>query len=163
MRNSGNNWLLFMHMDSVDPYFLPTDPLISNGFGFQLLSHVGSVVENSLHPVRCILVPGGVALREAFSSISKLAGAFIWFSSTSNFRTKLPESHASRPASSNSSQSNLEELGSCSRSPYEHLAPLFCQKVSSFSIKHLFKRAEKFQAVPVPSLAAALIPSLNNL
>lgn len=163
MRNSHNNWLFFMHLDGLDPYLLPSDPLISNGLGLQLLSHVGSVVENSLHPVRCILVPGGVALREAFSCIFKLAGAFIWCSGASNFRSKLPKSHASKQGSSNSSQLNLRGFKSCSRIPHEHLASLFCQKVSSFSIKHLFKRDEKFQSVPVLSLAAALIPPLDNL
>ncbi|GAB4854015.1 hypothetical protein Ancab_022597 [Ancistrocladus abbreviatus] len=167
--NMGNNWLFFMDLDGQSPYF---DPLISHGLGGQLFPHVTSFVDTSLYHSRNAFFPGTFALSEAFSRVSNFAGALIfWFSGAldSNSRSKLTESQGSGPRRYKSSwqvkhiRSNKQNLTGCrfsTRSKSKSFSPLFRGKISGFSIRYLFSKADGFSAL---SLAAALVPPLNNL
>ncbi|GMG99287.1 hypothetical protein Nepgr_001127 [Nepenthes gracilis] len=168
----GNNWLLFMDLDGQSPYYLPTDPLISRGFGSQLFSQFSNFVDSSLYQSRNIVIPGSLALREAFNCVSKFAGALIfWFSgpSNSNVRNKLSDIHGSGPGkyrsfrqvkNVKSSKHNLTGFRISSRSRSKSVGPLVDGKISSFSIRYLFRKSEK---LPALSIAAAVVPPFSSL
>ncbi|XP_057539618.1 fatty-acid-binding protein 2 [Amaranthus tricolor] len=145
-----------------DPYYmLLTDPLLS-------------IVDNSLHHSKYLLAPGAIAIREAFSCFSKLAGAFVfWYSGVSQIKSRFLGTHVSGSETLNSigqvkhstSSNNYHYVGnqSCFRFPHESFATLFGHKISAFSIEQFFRAADYIQPIPVFSLAAAVIPPLDHL
>lgn len=140
----------------ADPYYmLLTDPLLS-------------IVDNSLHHSKYLLTPGCTALREAFSCLSKLAGAFVfWFSGPSHIKSTFPHLRSGpaksfQPITPSTKHFHVASR-SCFRFPHESFAALFGHKISTFSLKFLFKAPDSFQPFPVLSLAAALIPPFDCL
>ncbi|XP_057957770.1 fatty-acid-binding protein 2 isoform X2 [Malania oleifera] len=171
-----NSWFFFMDLDGGSPYIVPTDPLNSYGIGSRLFSHFASFADNSIYQSQYLHVPGSVALQEAFNCISKLAGALVfWFSSSSNYNTgqKLSgNSHGSKPPSCKAStqvksiSSTTHSLnGFCFkfRSSGQSVTPVLFNKISKFTMRHLCREAEWLQSFPVLSLAAALVPPFKNV
>jgi len=79
-----NNWLFFMDLDGSSRDIFPIEPLVLHNYGGHLFSQISSFVDNSIYQSRNLYAPGSIALREAFSCVSKLAGALLfWVSSTS--------------------------------------------------------------------------------
>ncbi|KAG6389327.1 hypothetical protein SASPL_150795 [Salvia splendens] len=151
----GNNWMFF-----VEPYgnaggIFPIDPILPHNLGAHWISHIASLVDNSRH----LLVPGSMPLQEAFSCMSKFAGALvIWCArgSNVNIRRKLPGDRHLGYLSTASTQ--VRHISSTRRD----LTGVF-NKISSFALKQLSKEAQWLQTFPMLSLAAALVPPLTNV
>ncbi|XVF89011.1 hypothetical protein PTKIN_Ptkin19aG0097100 [Pterospermum kingtungense] len=149
-----NNWFFFMDLDGGgSPHILPMEPFVSNGLGAHLLSQFSSFVDSSLHHSKHLYVPGSLAFREAFSCMSKFAGALLfWFSGTS-----AKVKHIA------SCKNNVEGFHFASESRGQFVTPFVFGKISSYAIRHLFGKVEALQSFPLLSLAAALIPPFDNL
>lgn len=167
-----NNWLFPLDLDpnggSLNMF--PVEPLVSG----HLLSHISSFVDNSLYNFRYMYVPGSLALQEAFSRFSKLAGTFLFcFANGPNINHRLPNnSHSSNPRSCRSS-TRINRVSSVrhnligfdcnsSRRKGESNMPVIFGKLSRFTIRQLCEEAGQFK-FPVLSLAAALVPPLDNV
>lgn len=173
-----NTWLFFMDLDGGgSPYIFPMEPFVSNGLGAHLFSQFSSFLDSSLYHSKHLYVPGSLAFREAFSCMSKFTGAILfWFSSMST-------SKLSRDISSGN-QCGLESRSCESSALVKHLfscknnlagcrfasdsrglfgTPLVFGKISSFAMRSFFGEAEALRHIPLLSLAAALIPPLDNL
>ncbi|KAK2989429.1 hypothetical protein RJ640_018747, partial [Escallonia rubra] len=153
---------------SLNPF--PIEPLATHHF----LSQISSFVDN--YHSRYLYVPGSLALQEAFNCISKFAGGlFLWFASgsNSNINRNLPgSSHASNPRSCkasaqlnhvNSSRQTFKGFCCSFRIRGESSIPVFLGKISRFTMRQLCKEAKQLQSLHVLSLAAALVPPLDNI
>lgn len=171
-----NNWVFFIDFDGGSPYILPIEPFASHGFGGHLFSHISSFMDNSLFQSRNLYMAGSLALQEALNCFSKIAGALLlWCSSTST--SNVTREIADDLHGSNSrSFKNFTEVRSIrsgrlgSRGFHfsfnldkEHSNPIFLGKIGSFALKLMGKEAGKQQLHPLLSVAAALVPPLNNL
>ncbi|KAL1552295.1 fatty-acid-binding protein 2-like [Salvia divinorum] len=133
----GTNWLFFAEPDGNLGGILPIDPILPHNLGAHWISHVASLVDNSRH----LLAPGSMALQEAFSCMSKFAGALvIWCARGSNVNVK-------------------------SKLKYSRMSaiPVAVNKISSFALQQLSKEAQWLQTFPMLSLGAALLPPLANV
>lgn len=105
--NKCNNWFFFMDLDGVSPDIIPINSFVFHNFGGHLFSQISSFLDNSMHQSQNLYVPGSLALREAFNCAPKLAGAVLfWFSSTStsNMTQDIAStSHGPKPRSHASS------------------------------------------------------------
>ncbi|KAH9805012.1 Fatty-acid-binding protein 2 [Citrus sinensis] len=160
----GNNWF-FMDFNGGDPYILPTEFFLARSLGDHLFSQ-------SSYPY----VPGSLALQGAFNCISKFTGAFLfWFTSgsSSNLSRRIAgNQHGSKIGSYKSSAQvkqitstghNLTGFHLSSNSESEYACPVVFNKVSSSAIRRLFREGGKLHLSSVLSLAAAVIPPLDNV
>ncbi|GLT73348.1 hypothetical protein SLA2020_452150 [Shorea laevis] len=139
-----NNWLFFIDLDGSSRDIFPIEPLVLHNYGGNLFAQISSFVDNSIYQSRNLYAPGSLALREAFNCVSKLAGALLfWISSTST--SNLTQDIAS--------SSHGSETKSCASST----------QISSFMMKLMSREAKRLQSYPWLSLAAALVPPLDNL
>ncbi|KAF5445216.1 hypothetical protein F2P56_034281 [Juglans regia] len=131
-----------MDLDGGSPDIIPIESFVLHNFGVHLFSQISSFLDNSMHQSQNMYVPGSLALREAFDCVSKLAGALLfWFSSTSTSNmTQDITSHGSKPRS-----------------------PASSTQMSSLMMKIRFREAKMLQSYPLFSLAAVLIPPFDNL
>ncbi|KAF2285064.1 hypothetical protein GH714_037690 [Hevea brasiliensis] len=172
----GNNWLIFMNPDDGCPYIFPIEPLLSQSLLGHTFSQLNSFVDNSLHQSRFLYIPGSMAFQEALNCMSKLAGALLfWFTSTSSSNLTQQISgnqQGPRPGSSQSltqvkhitsTKRNLTGFRFGFRSKGESSSPVVFGKISSFMMRLLCREAERLQSFPVLSLAAALVPPFENL
>ncbi|KGN55383.1 fatty-acid-binding protein 2 isoform X2 [Cucumis sativus] len=168
-----NNWVFFIDLDGGSPYILPIEP-----FGGHLFSHISSFMDNSLFQSRNLYMTGSLALQEAFNCFSKIAGALlIWCSSTSTAnvtREIADDLHGSNSRSfKNFSEVRGIRSGRLGSGGFhfsfnldkELSNPIFLGKLGSFAskLKLLGKEAGKQQLHPLLTVAAALVPPLNNL
>ncbi|KAH9653081.1 Fatty-acid-binding protein 2 [Citrus sinensis] len=160
----GNNWF-FMDFNGGDPYILPTEFFLARSLGDHLFSQ-------SSYPY----VPGSLALQGAVNCISKFTGAFLfWFTSgsSSNLSRRIAgNQHGSKIGSYKSSAQvkqitstghNLTGFHLSSNSESEYACPVVFNKVSSSAIRRLFREGGKLHLSSVLSLAAAVIPPLDNV
>ncbi|KAL1532633.1 fatty-acid-binding protein 2-like isoform X1 [Salvia divinorum] len=154
----GNNWLFFVEPDGNAGGIFPIDPILPHNLGAHWISHIVSLVDNSRH----LLVPGSMALQEAFSCMSKFAGALvIWCArgSNANVKRKLPgDRHLGYLSTCSTASTQVRHISSTRRD----LTGVF-NKISSFTLKQLSKEAQWLQTFPMLSLAAALVPPLTNV
>ncbi|KAG6625032.1 fatty-acid-binding protein 2 isoform X1 [Carya illinoinensis] len=162
-----------MDLDGGSPDIIPIESFVLHNFGGHLFSHISSFLDNSMHQSQNMYVPRSLALREAFNCVSKLAGALLfWFSSTSTSNmTQDITSHGSKPRGPASStqvkhitsrRHNL--IGFCfNRSKGKPDTPVLFDKMSSLMMKIRFGEAKLLQSYPLFSLAAVLIPPFDNL
>lgn len=160
-----NNWLFSMDLDGGDPYILPTGFFLSHGLGVHFFSQPGRS-----H------LPGSQTLQEAFSCISRFAGALLfWLSSGSSSnlsRTIGGNQHGSSMCGScksstqiqniTSSSHNLAGFHSGSKLQGESGASVVFGKISSSAIRRMFREG----GIPpgsVLSLAAALITPSDSM
>ncbi|KAG6672555.1 hypothetical protein I3842_16G063800 [Carya illinoinensis] len=131
-----------MDLDGGSPDIIPIESFVLHNFGGHLFSHISSFLDNSMHQSQNMYVPRSLALREAFNCVSKLAGALLfWFSSTSTSNmTQDITSHGSKPR-----------------------GPASSTQMSSLMMKIRFGEAKLLQSYPLFSLAAVLIPPFDNL
>ncbi|KAG2664169.1 hypothetical protein I3760_16G067200 [Carya illinoinensis] len=131
-----------MDLDGGLPDVIPIESFVLHNFGGHLFSHISSFLDNSMHQSQNMYVPRSLALREAFNCMSKLAGALLfWFSSTSTSNmTQDITSHGSKPR-----------------------GPASSTQMSSLMMKIRFGEAKLLQSYPLFSLAAVLIPPFDNL
>lgn len=163
-----NDWL--SSMDS-DPDIFSFDPfLFHNIFGSNLLHYDSS---------RNFFVPGSLALQEAFGHVTKLAGALLfWFSgcSSSNLVQDIARSlNGHRFGNCCSSRvslqvkaisNNVAGFGFPVRSKRKSSFPFGVAtlgKMSSFTVRFIWGEAKRLQSYHVLSLAAALVPPIQNL
>ncbi|GMI97871.1 fatty-acid-binding protein 2 [Hibiscus trionum] len=172
-----NNWLFFMDLDGGSPYIFPMETFVSSGFGAHLFSQFSSFVDGSLYHSTQLSVPGSLAFREAFSCMSKFTGAVLfWFSSMSTSKLSRDISSGNqRDLKSGSCKSSalVKHIASCknniagfcfaSNSRGLPVTPLVIGKISSYAMRNFFGEAEALQHIPLLSLAAAMIPPLDNL
>ncbi|XVE53830.1 hypothetical protein DITRI_Ditri03aG0033400 [Diplodiscus trichospermus] len=171
-----NNWLFFMDLDGGSPYIFPMEPFVSNGLGAHLFFQFSSFVDSSLYHPKHLYVPRSLAFEEAFSCMSKFAGALLfWLSSTSTSNLSRDISAGNqRSLKSGSSKSSalVKHIASCKNnlagfhfdSESRGLSvPFVFGKISSFAMRHFFGQAETLQSFPPLSLAVALIPPFDNL
>lgn len=169
-----NNWLFFIDHDGGTPDIFLIESLVLHTFGGQLCSQFSSFLDNSIHHSRSVYVPGSAALREAFNCMSKLAGALLfWFSSTSTSNMTWDissNSHGSkhRSCSSSTQVNRITSRGNVvgfhlNSSKGKPAIPVLFDKISSFTMKLLFREAKGLQSYPLLSLAAALVPPFENL
>ncbi|XP_038899888.1 fatty-acid-binding protein 2 isoform X2 [Benincasa hispida] len=171
-----NNWVFFIDLDGGSPYILPIEPFTSHGLGGHLFSHISSFMDSSLFQSRNLYMAGSLALQEAFNCFSKIAGALLlWCSSTST--ANVTREIADDLHGSNSrSFKNFTEVRSIrsgrlgSRGFHfsfnldkEYSDPIFLGKIGRFASKLLGNEAGRQQLHPLLSVAAALVPPLNNL
>ncbi|XAR57540.1 hypothetical protein NMG60_11025717 [Bertholletia excelsa] len=162
-----------MDLDGESPYLFPVGP---QNFGGHLLSHISSFVDHSLYNSQYLYFSGSFALREAFNCISKFTGALLfWFATGSNFSTsgRVPgNSHLSNPRNckchvqvKNIASGGHDLLGFCfnSGSKRKSSPTMIFGKVFRFSVMQLHAAAAELQSFPVLSLAAALVPPLDNM
>ncbi|KAG6391159.1 hypothetical protein SASPL_148911 [Salvia splendens] len=154
----GTNWMFFIEPDGNTGGIFPIDPILPHHLGAHWISHIASLVDNSRH----LLVPGSMALQEAFSCMSKFAGALvIWCArgSNVNIKRKLPGNrHLGYLSTCSTASTQLRHISSTRRD----LTGVF-NKISSFALKQLSKEAQWLQTFPMLSLAAALVPPLTNV
>ncbi|TYI22314.1 hypothetical protein ES332_A06G094900v1 [Gossypium tomentosum] len=173
-----NTWLFFMDLDGGgSPYIFPLEPFVSYGFGAHLFSQFSSFLDSSLYHSKHLYVPGSLAFREAFSCMSKFTGAILfWFSSMSTSKLSRDissgnqcglESRSCEPSALVkhlfSCKNNLAGCRFASDSRGLFGTPLVFGKISSFAMRSFFGEAEALRHIPLLSLAAALIPPLDNL
>lgn len=172
-----NNWLFFMDLDGGSPYIFPMEPFVSNGLGAHLFSQFSSFVGISLYHSKHLYVPGTLAFPEAFSCMSKFTGAILfWFSSMSTSKLSRDissgnqrglESRGCEPSALVkhifSCKNNLAGYRFASDSRGLFASPLVFGKISSYAMRSFFGEAEALRHIPLLSLAAALIPPLDNL
>ncbi|XP_010526033.1 PREDICTED: fatty-acid-binding protein 2 isoform X2 [Tarenaya hassleriana] len=150
-----NNWMFFMGPDGGSSYILPMDTFLPHGISSQLFSH--------LH------IPGSLAL-EAFSCVSKFAGALLCWISHANLRREIASSQWD--SASKSCNSSTQAKRFTFRQPdfngfhfnmgSKDIHGVF-GKISRSSIQHLFNESERLHSFSVLSLAAALVPPFNNM
>ncbi|GMY29078.1 fatty-acid-binding protein 2 [Fagus crenata] len=171
-----NNWLFFIDLDGGSPDIVPIEPLVLHNFGGHLFSQISSFMDNSILQSQNLHVPGSLALQEAFNCMSKLAGALLFWcssTSTSNMARDISSStHGSKPRSCTSNtqvkritsiRHNLAGFRYRFRSKGKSATPVLFGKISSFTMKLLFQETERLQSYPLLSLAAALVPPFHNL
>ncbi|KAK8602407.1 hypothetical protein V6N12_052215 [Hibiscus sabdariffa] len=172
-----NNWLLFMDFDGGSPDIFPMGTFVSSGLGAHLFSQYSSFVDNSLYHSKQLFVPGSLAFREAFSCVSKFTGVVLcWFSTMSTSKLSGDISSGNqRCLKSRSCKSSalVKHIASCenniagfcfaSDSRSLSVSPLVIGKISSYAMRNFFGEAEALQHIPLLSLAAVLIPPLDNL
>ncbi|KAL0016639.1 hypothetical protein SO802_003708 [Lithocarpus litseifolius] len=171
-----NTWLFFIDLDRGSPDIFPIEPIVLHNFGGHLFSQISLFVDNSIHQSRNLYVPGSLALQEAFNCMSKLAGALLfWCSSTSTSniaRDIASRMHGSEPSNCTSSahvknvtssRHNLAGHHFRFRSKGKSGTPVIFGKISTFMMKLLFQEAKRIQSYPLLSLAAAFVPPFNNL
>jgi hypothetical protein len=170
-----NNWLFFIDLDGSSQDIFPIEPLVLHNYGGNLFSQISSFVDNSIYQSRNLYAPGSLAVREAFNCVSKLAGALLfWISSTSTSnltRDIASSSNGSKPKSCESSTrvkniiSSRHNLAGFHyiRSKGKSAIPVRFDKISSFMMKLMSREAKRLQSYPLLSLAAALVPPFDNL
>ena len=152
--------MFFIEPDGNTGGIFPIDPILPHNLGVHWISHIASLVDNSRH----LLVPGSMALQEAFSCMSKFAGALvIWCArgSNVNIKRKLPGDRHLGYLSTCSTASSSTQLRHIFSTRHE-LTGVF-NMISSFALKQLSKEAQWLQTFPMLSLAAALVPPLTNV
>nr|QBF29384.1 chalcone isomerase [Crocus sativus] len=173
-----NNWVFFtsFDIDGGGHYTFPTDSQLSQGFGANLLSHFSSLVDLSLHHSSHFVNSGSLALQEAFSCMSKFAGAFVLWSSTRP-NSNIPRKSSSKPRGSTSrnyqSSAPIKHVTASRKGPVELLfssgsdagfaTPMVFAKLARSAFWHLWKHVEQNKFFPVLSLSAALVPPFDNL
>ncbi|KAK1288496.1 Fatty-acid-binding protein 2 [Acorus calamus] len=173
-----NNLLFFSNydFDGGSQFIWPLEPQLPHGFGVHLWSQVGSFIQNSLHHSSHLHILGSSAIHEAFSCMSKLVGAMIfWFStgSNSNFLRKASGNmHASKPTRGQSFR-HVKHISSCgqdlagmdfhSGARPECGAAVFFGRLASSSVQRLWKEFEQLHSFPLLSLSAALVPPFDNI
>ncbi|KAE8665292.1 Fatty-acid-binding protein 2 [Hibiscus syriacus] len=168
-----NNWFFFMDLDGGSPHIFPMENFVSSGLGVHLFSLFSSFVDSSLYHSKQLYVPGSLAFPEAFSCMSKFTGAVLfWFSTMSTSRLSRDISSGNQRGGCKSS-ALVKHIASCknnipgfcfsSDSRGLSATPLFIGKISSYAMTNFFGEAEALQHIPLLSLAAALIPPLDNL
>ncbi|KAG8375769.1 hypothetical protein BUALT_Bualt10G0134700 [Buddleja alternifolia] len=161
----GNNRLFFIESDGGSSGIFPMDPLLPH----HLLCQITSFVDNS----RYFYVHGSLALQEAFSCMSKFAGALVlWFAggSNSSINKKFLGDHIGYHSSTSTQVKHISSVrhdfrGFFWKSRYRRKSaiPVLFSKISSSAMKQLCKDAEWLHSFPVLSLAAALVPPFTNL
>ncbi|XP_027368924.1 fatty-acid-binding protein 2 isoform X2 [Abrus precatorius] len=153
-----NDWL--SSMDSDSDLFSSLDPFVFRKFLGSHLLH--SFVDNS----KSFYVPGSSALEEAFGHMSRLAGALLlWFSgaSSSNVAQDIARSLRGGSSMQVKAVTNVSGFGFPFRSKRKPFAPVTLGKISSFAMRVIWREAKRIQSYPVLSLAAALVPPIQNL
>ncbi|XP_015572902.1 fatty-acid-binding protein 2 [Ricinus communis] len=167
-----NNWLFFMNPDDGSPNILPIEPLLSQSLRGPLFSPL----DNSLHQSRFLYIPGSLAFQEVLNCMSKLAGALLfWFTSTSSSSLSQQISGSQQgPGAGSSSQftqvknitlirhNNLIGFPIGSSSQSESSSHVVFGKISSFMMRILSREAERLQSFPFLSLATALVPPFDR-
>lgn len=172
--NMRNNWVFFIDLDGGSPYISPIEPFTSHNFGGHLFSHISSFMDISLHQSRNLYMAGSLALQEAFNCFSKFAGALlIWCSTSANVTREIADGlHGSNSRNfKNFTEVRSIRSGSLGSRGFhfsfnlenEHSNPILLGKIGSFAMKLLGKQAGRQQLHPFLSVAAALVPPLNNL
>ena len=169
-----NDWLYPMGSDPLypDSLFFSLEPFVVNNFIGSNLLH--SLVENS----RSF---GSVALNDAFCRVSRIAGALLlWFTSASssnlaqdiagsfNGGTRIGNGVVATTASSMKVKPvpfvrSDDGFGFGFRSKRKGFSAVSLGKISSFTMRLIWREAKRFQSFPVLSLAAALVPPIQNL
>lgn len=160
-----NDWYCFKDLDGGNPFILPTEFFFSRSLRDHLFS-------KSKHR----RVPGSLALNEAFSCISKFAGAFLfWFTSgsSSNLSRRIAGTqHVSKPGSCKpsmqveqitSSDSLFAGFNFSSSSKSDSATSVAFSKISNSLIRRMLREGEGIQSCSLLSLATAVIPPLDNM
>ncbi|XP_039051111.1 fatty-acid-binding protein 2-like [Hibiscus syriacus] len=172
-----NKWFFFVDLDGGSPYAFPMDTFVSSGLGAHLFSQFSSFVDSSLYHSKQLYGPGSLAFREAFNCMSKFTGGVLfWFSTVSTSKLSRDISSGNQrslKSGSCKSSSLVKHIASCknniagfcfaSDSRGISVAPLVISEISSYAMRNFFGEAEAFQHIPLLSLAAAVIPPLDNL
>lgn len=171
-----NNWLFFMESDGRAPFVFPMEPFISHGFGSHWFLQFNSFFDTAFHHSKDFHLSGTLAIRGAFSCMSKFAGALLCWCSTvsnSNFSNTVSGSRSNGKALSVKALMQIKHFASCRDSLFG--LPFFClskgkfptrpvfDKIFDFAINHLAREAEMLQTFSVLSLAGALVPPLDHL
>ncbi|KAI9107137.1 hypothetical protein K1719_022665 [Acacia pycnantha] len=167
-----SDWLPFMGSDEVHPDIFSLEPFVFHNLGTHLFSQLHSFADNSIYHSRNLYAPGSLALQEAFNRISGLAGAFIvWFCSGTS--SKITEDLAGsqyrisgafmqiKPISS--VRHNLVGFHFSFRSERKSIGPKALVKISHSAMRLFWREVKRLQSYPVLSLAAALVPPIQNL
>ncbi|KAL0909702.1 hypothetical protein M5K25_020593 [Dendrobium thyrsiflorum] len=165
-----------MNLDDGNRYIFSMDSNMLEGFGVNYLSHLCPLVDFSLLNSNHLVSSGSIALHEAFSCVSKFAGAlFFWLSTSSNSssghkmsrvvsRGSNVKNHQVCPQIKHITCTNkIKGLHFFSVSDLQSAVPLVFSKFANSTTRKLWKEFGQFQAFPVLSLAAALIPPFENL
>ncbi|CAK8569880.1 unnamed protein product [Lathyrus sativus] len=158
-----NDWLPWM--DS-DPDLFPLEPFINNFLHSHFLQ---SFIQNS----RTFYVPGASAIEETFGRVSKIAGAVLFWASGGgssvcggslrfgggsgnvNMNMKV------KPVIGNNVVGFGFPFGFKSKRKSSERVSL--GKISSSVVRLFWREAKRIQSYPVLSLAAALVPPIQNL
>ncbi|KAF5748367.1 fatty-acid-binding protein 2 [Tripterygium wilfordii] len=164
-----------MDLDGGSSNMLPTDPFWSHSCRAHFISQFSAFVDHSLRQSGYLHAHGSQALEQAFGCMSQLAGALLCLlssMSTTNLCQNISGNiYGSEPGSCRSSMQvrqvssieNNARFGFGYGLKRESAIPVVFGKISGFIMNLLHREAEMFQSLSVLSLAAALIPPLDNL
>ncbi|XP_054791895.1 fatty-acid-binding protein 2 [Prosopis cineraria] len=167
-----SDWLSSMGSDGVHPDIFSLEPFVFHNLGSHLFSQLHSFADNSIYQSRNLYVPGSLALQEAFNRISGIAGAFlVWFCSGTN--SKISRDIAGSQFRSSGASMQVKPMSSVGhnlvgfhfsfRSERKSIAPVALAKISSSAMRLLWREVKRLQSNPVLSLAAVLVPPIQNL
>ncbi|XP_028807091.1 fatty-acid-binding protein 2 [Neltuma alba] len=167
-----SDWLSFMGSDGVHPDIFSLEPFVFHNLGSNLFSQLHSFADNSIYQSRNLYAPGSLALQEAFNRISGLAGAFVvWF--CSGTYSKIAQDIAGSQFRSSGASMQVKPISSVRhnlagfhfsfRSERKSVGPVALAKISSSAMRLLWREVKRLQSYPVLSLAAALVPPIQNL
>ncbi|XP_075485344.1 fatty-acid-binding protein 2-like isoform X1 [Primulina tabacum] len=163
-----NNFLFFIDQDGGSSDIFSTNLLMPHGSRCHWLSHIASFVDSS----RCLYLHGSVVLQEAFNCMSKFSGALVlWLATGSNTsNSKLQGDHIGSNSSNSKSYTHVKHISSVRReltgfwwkARSRRKTSIF-RKISSFTLKQLYRETERIQSFPLISLAAMLVPPFTNV
>lgn len=163
-----NNFLFFMDQDGGSSDIFSTDLLIPHGSRCHWLSHIVSLVDSS----RYLYLHGSGVLQEAFNRMSKFSGALVlWFATESNtINSKLQGDHIGSNSSYSKASTHVKHISSVRREltgfwwkMRSRRKPSIIGKISSFTLKQLYRETGRIQSFPLVSLAAILVPPFTNV
>lgn len=162
-----NDWLSSMGSDGIYPDIFSLEMFL----GSHLLSQLHSFADNSIYQSRNFYVPGSLALQDAFNRVSGLAGAFlVWFCTRNSSKvaqdiagSQLRSGASMQVKPISSVRHNLVGFHFGFRSERKSSAPVALAKISSSAMRLLWREVRRLQSYSVLSLAAALVPPIQNL
>ncbi|KAM0017712.1 putative chalcone isomerase [Helianthus debilis subsp. tardiflorus] len=149
-----------MDLDDGQPKFFPVASVSTS----QYLYHISSLIDTSRYYSRHPQKPGGFALQETFSYISKFTDSvLLWCASGSNSNMSSKRRDFSvNPGYVSSNVHGIPRFFINYRRKALEIPELF-NKFSRFAIKQLLGKAKDLQFIPAISLAGNLVPPLDNI
>lgn len=149
------DWLLLPNLDQINaPNLILSEQLI-HGFGVNLISQFGSLVDSSLKRPKNLYASGTIALHESFNRLNKIPGAlFFWLSR----ETSLTLSHAKSRVHSSQIKHCIEKLKWDRRSMQVVLS-----RFLNMTMGKLLREVQNNPTYGVLSLAGAGVPPFDNM
>jgi hypothetical protein len=150
-----SDWLLLPNLDQTNtPNVIFSEQLI-HGFGVNLISQFGSLVDSSLKRPRNLYASGTLALHESFNQLNKITGSlFLWVSR----ETSSNCSHAKSRIYPSQVKHCIEKLKRDGRKMQVVLSRFF-----NMTMGKVLREVRHNPTYGVLSLAGAGVPPFDNM